>query len=116
MSTTIAIFVAVSALGMLIAYQMGFAAGKQEGFDSGRRKGKKEAATKAYAVGYDRGRHDRESKKNEDEDGEDSRPFARVGCAFFLCLGILPFCPLVLRVVVEKAHNVGNFLPHLPHF
>lgn len=116
MSTTIAIFVAIAAIGMLIAYQLGFAAGKQEGFDSGRKEGKKEASVKAFAVGYDRGRRDRESQKSDDEGDEGSGPFARLGCVIVLCLGFLPLCPLVLRVVAKRAHTIGNFLSHLPHF
>ncbi len=116
MSTTIAIFVAVAAAGMLITYQMGFAAGRQEGFENGRKEGKKEGSVKAFAVGYDRGRHDRESKQSEDEDEEASGPLARLGCSVFLCLGFLPFCPMVLRVVVEKARLLGDFLSQSPHF
>jgi membrane protein YqaA with SNARE-associated domain len=66
MSTVIAIVVAACSLGMLIAYYLGYYAGKREGFESGLDKGKKESAVKAYAVGYDRGKHDREAKKEEE--------------------------------------------------
>jgi hypothetical protein len=66
MSTVVAIAVAICAAGMLASYYWGYNAGKREGFEAGRDQGKKEGSVKAFAVGYDRGRHDRDVKKPEE--------------------------------------------------
>lgn len=67
MSTMVAMLILVVALGMLVAYYLGYSIGRAEGFGAGFAAGKKEGAVKAYAVGYDRGRHDRQTKANEVE-------------------------------------------------
>jgi len=62
MSTLIAMVVAVIVIGMLLAYYVGYAVGRREGFEAGHQSGKREGSVRAYAVGYDRGRHDRQAK------------------------------------------------------
>ncbi|MCP4189872.1 MAG: hypothetical protein GY768_04510 [Planctomycetaceae bacterium] len=109
-STLIALFVIIAALGMLLGYQLGFSAGKRSGFDKGHRDGKKEGSVKAYAVGYDRGRHDREVKKKEEEGEERSRPgLARLGCSVFFCLLLLSVVALVVRIIGNKMELLANF-------
>jgi hypothetical protein len=63
MPTLIAMLLAVLVSGMLIAYYVGFTAGRHEGFERGRQEGKREGSIRAYAVGYDRGRHERQTKE-----------------------------------------------------
>lgn len=59
----------------LVAYLLGFSAGKDEGHtkghDEGRQKGKKEGAVRAFAVGYDRGKREREEEEGGNEDDGD---------------------------------------------
>ncbi len=69
MTNLIAIFLVIGAIGMLIGYQLGFSAGKKEGYEQGRQDGKQAGSVRAFAVGYDRGRHDREVQ-TEDGAGE----------------------------------------------
>jgi hypothetical protein len=63
MSTLVAILLAIIVLGMLLSYYVGYRVGHREGFDRGHQTGKKEGAVRAYAVGYDRGRHERQAKE-----------------------------------------------------
>lgn len=60
----------------LVAYLLGFSAGKDEGrsegHDEGRQKGKKEGAVRAFAVGYDRGKREREEEEDGDEGDDDT--------------------------------------------
>lgn len=68
MSDLIAPFVVFTALGMLLGYYLGYAAGQKEGYERGHREGKQAGAVRAFAVGYDRGRHDREAKQQQQEE------------------------------------------------
>lgn len=70
MTTVAAILVVIVASGMLVAYYVGFAAGRRDGYEAGRQDGKRERSLRAYAVGYDRGRHDRQAKQDESEEAE----------------------------------------------
>lgn len=76
MSTLLAMGLVVIALGMLIAYQLGYSAGSREGFEQGRQEGKREGSVRAYAVGYDRGRHDRQTKEKEASAAENDSAMA----------------------------------------
>lgn len=109
-STLIAVFIIVAAVGMLAGYQLGFSAGKRSGFEAGHKDGKKEGSVKAYAVGYDRGRHDREAKKKEDEQENGSKfSLPRMGCGIFFCLICLPVIALLVRVIGTRIDLLGNF-------
>ena len=66
MSTLLAMVVVLIVLGMLLSYHLGYTVGQREGFDRGRETGKHEGSVRAYAVGYDRGRHAREVKEAEE--------------------------------------------------
>lgn len=68
MSNLIAPFVVFTALGILLGYYRGYAAGQKEGYERGHRDGKQAGAVRAFAVGYDRGRHDREAKQQQPEE------------------------------------------------
>ncbi len=65
MSNLIALFVVFTAFGMLMGYYLGYSAGQKEGYDRGHREGKQSGSVRAFAVGYDRGRHDREAKEQQ---------------------------------------------------
>ena len=69
MSDLIAIFLILATTGMLIAYYLGYSAGRQKGREEGHREGKQAGAVRAFAVGYDRGRHDREVQQQEQSPG-----------------------------------------------
>ena len=112
-STLIAVIVIIATVGMLAGYQLGFSAGKRSGFDKGHRDGKKEGSVKAYAVGYDRGRHNREvKKKDEESQARSTFGFARLGCSVFFCLFLLPVVALVVRIIGIKMELLGNFPAH----
>ncbi|MCA9149522.1 MAG: Yae1 family protein [Planctomycetales bacterium] len=98
MSTLIAMIVIVVALGMLVAYQLGYAVGRREGFDDGFNSGKKKGAVKAYAVGYDRGRHDREAKAAEENPAE-PQPTWRDQLSRWLLPAILSVIVILLAAV-----------------
>jgi hypothetical protein len=68
MSTLVAILLAVIVLGMLLAYYVGYSVGHREGHEQGFQAGKKEGSVRAFAVGYDRGRHERLAKQAEAEE------------------------------------------------
>ena len=95
--TATAVLIAVVA-GLLVAYLAGHAAGKREGFREGQNSGKKEAAMKAYAVGFDRGKRQREEGSDATRDETQPR-----GCsAVFFLLG--------LTTVVCLFNLVSSFL------
>ena len=68
MSTIVAMLLAVIILGMLLAYYVGYSVGHREGQEQGFQAGKKEGSVRAFAVGYDRGRHERLAKQAEAEE------------------------------------------------
>lgn len=80
------IFVVVMAL---LTYYAGFSVGKTEGQDEGHARGKKEGAVRAFAVGYDRGKREREEE--DQDDGEEEAPSDGAS--------LLVFCLLVLGTV-----------------
>ena len=100
----IAVFVIVGAIGMLIGYTLGYSAGRKTGFKEGHKDGRKEGSVKAYAVGYDRGRHDREAQKKEEEESSDGSafPFGRIGCSIYLCLLWVPLITMLVRVITNR--------------
>ncbi|MEZ6119574.1 MAG: hypothetical protein R3C28_23810 [Pirellulaceae bacterium] len=67
MSTLIALLVIACAASMIVAFQAGYQAGQRDGFAAGVKHGKKEASVKAFAVGYDRGKHEREAESAKTE-------------------------------------------------
>lgn len=98
MSSLIAILVVVGALGMLIGYQLGYSAGQKTGYDRGHNDGKQAGSVRAFAVGYDRGRHDREVKQREESEDSAASRFPRppvVG--LILLVGCLLALLLILR-------------------
>ena len=52
----------------LLTYYAGFSVGRSEGQDEGHARGKKEGAVRAFAVGYDRGKREREPEDEGDDD------------------------------------------------
>ncbi len=93
MSTVGAMLLIVIVIGMLLAYYLGYGVGRREGIEQGRAEGKREAAVRAYAVGYDRGRHDRKTKLSEAEETPDKSEGR--GCMLWL----IPLLLLLLAVV-----------------
>ena len=108
MSTLIAIVVATAAIGMLLAYRLGYSAGRQDGFEDGRKEGKKEGSIKAYAVGYDRGKHDRDAKSEPDEsEKKHASPF---GCALLLAVTSLPFIFSLTLLIGPVLRQISEFI------
>ena len=66
---SLALILLVGAL--LAAYLFGVSTGRSEGHDTGRREGQRLGAIRAYGVGYDRGKRQRE--KAADEAKEDTK-------------------------------------------
>ena len=101
MSTLGAMLLVVIVVGMLLAYYIGYTVGRREGFDQGRQEGKREGAVRAYAVGYDRGRHDRKAKQTDADAAEEvaAKPFAS-GCGHWL----LPLVVVLLAIVLAAVN------------
>lgn len=93
MSSIVAVVTILVVCSLLIAYQIGFVAGKREGFEDGRKKGKHEGSVKAFSVGYDRGRREREPPNKEEDADDDSG-----GCAAVIVLLIIPIAAVFLRM------------------
>ena len=74
----------------LAAYLFGYAAGMQRGQDEGREEGresgKKEGAVRAFAVGYDRGRRERD--EGEDPEADDRKLANRPSFVVFLFVAV----------------------------
>ena len=85
MATIIAIAGIFFIAGISLAYLRGYATGKKDGFEEGKSAGKKEASVKAFAVGYDRGKHDREVEHKEEEE-----PPPKKGCVVLILLVVTP--------------------------
>lgn len=82
----------------LLVYLVGFSAGQHEGHEQGRSKGKKEGSVRAFAVGYDRGKREREAEEEED-DGEEGEPDGpRFAVLVLVALGTVVLLTLI-RVV-----------------
>jgi hypothetical protein len=106
MSSAIAILIVVGALGMLIGYQLGYSAGHKSGYDRGHNEGKHAGAVRAFAVGYDRGRHDREVKQQEESDKPEGHRFRRPPV---LGLVLLTGCLLALLLIMRAGGvDFGN--------
>ena len=75
MSALLAILLVIIAVGMLIAYYIGYTTGHREGYECGHADGKRAGSVRAYAVGYDRGRHNRKAAVESAE--QDPGPPAR---------------------------------------
>ena len=78
MATVVAIAGIFFIAGVSLAYWRGYATGKREGFEEGKSAGKREGSVKAFAVGYDRGKHEREVEKKKEEE-----PPPKKGCMAF---------------------------------
>ena len=103
MSTLGAMLLVVIVIGMLLAYYMGYTVGRREGFEQGRQAGKREAAVRAYAVGYDRGRHDRKAKQPESEASDDvSSNRLAGGCGLWLLPVLVALLAIVLVAVTSS--------------
>lgn len=89
---------------VLFAYSAGFSEGKSEGSDEGHARGKKEGAVRAFAVGYDRGK--RERNDDEDDDDEQSSPTGDgASIVVFLVLALGTFAILL---VVQSMRQQGG--------
>jgi hypothetical protein len=97
MSTLGAMLVAIMVGGMLLTYHIGYTVGRREGWAQGRSEGKREGAVRAYAVGYDRGRHERQAKQSE---AADSTPSAGGGWLRGSILWFLPLFVALLAIVL----------------
>ena len=86
MTSLVAVVVMIVAASMLVAYFAGHAVGRQEGFEEGRSSGKREGAKRAYAVGYDRGRHDRQAVEQAASDEPPSPTVPRWALSLLLSL------------------------------
>jgi hypothetical protein len=82
MSTVIAIVVIIFSLGMMIAYQSGYAFGHREGLKEGYEQGRKSGETDGLKIGYDRGKNDREAEKAK----QGASTTKRWGCVSILLL------------------------------
>ena len=76
MSTLAAMLVVIISAGMIVAYHVGYSVGYRDAFAKGRADGKREGSVRAYAVGYDRGRHNRKlaEEAEQQEDASESSP------------------------------------------
>ena len=81
--------------GIALAYLRGYATGKREGFEHGKAAGKKEGSVKAFAVGYDRGKHDREVEQQNEEE-----PPPKKGCVVSFLLILTPTLLAVVGLVL----------------
>lgn len=70
----------------LFGYEAGKRVGRQQGHDEGHQRGKKEGAVRAFAVGYERGKREREEPE-EEEDEKVAKP-ARPSLAMFFFLAV----------------------------
>lgn len=52
----------------LFGYEAGREVGRKEGHDEGHRQGKQDGAVKAFAVGYDRGKRERDDEEEHVEE------------------------------------------------
>lgn len=84
MTTLMAMLLVIIVVGMLLSYYVGYSIGRKEGFESGHAAGKKEGSVRAFAVGYDRGRHDRQTKQQADEEEKAKSSDTTRGCAYWL--------------------------------
>jgi hypothetical protein len=79
---------------VLFVYLIGFSAGQDDGHERGRATGKKEGSVRAFAVGYDRGKRERESQDDEEEPG--SKPEGpRLAVLVLLALGTVVLLTLI---------------------
>jgi hypothetical protein len=108
MSTLAAMLLAVMVGGMLLSYHVGYTNGHRDGWAQGRNDGKREGATRAYAVGYDRGRHDRQVKQQEAADSTSPRT-GGWGVSYGLW-----FLPLIVALVAIVVAAVSGSLKILP--
>ena len=108
MSNLIAIFVILAATGMLIAYYLGYSAGQQKGREQGHQEGKEAGSVRAFAVGYDRGRHDREVKEREEQEKSGGRLGWRLRVAVIVLAGTLAALVWILR---GTGLNLDSFSP-----
>jgi hypothetical protein len=108
MSTLGAMLLTVMVVGMLLTYHIGYSVGRREGWAQGRSEGKREGAVRAYAVGYDRGRHDRQVKQ---ADSPDSTPVMSRGAAQGCLLWFLPVLVTLLAIVLAAATGSLKFVP-----
>jgi hypothetical protein len=86
----------VIVIGMLLAYYVGFGVGRREGYEQGHRDGKRDGSIRAYAVGYDRGRHDRQAKATP---ADEPAPAATRWSLFFR-RWLLPVLVSLLAIVI----------------
>ena len=107
MSNLIAIFVIVAAIGMLIAYYLGYSAGQQKGREQGHQEGKEAGSIRAFAVGYDRGRHDREVKQQEEQENRGGRFNWRLTAIVIVLAASLLALVSILR---DAGANLGSFV------
>lgn len=80
----------------LVAYLFGYEAGRLAGQDEGHKRGKKDGAVRAFAVGYDRGKRER-GEDEEDEIEEQSGPSWSVFLVIALATAMLLTLVGVLR-------------------
>jgi hypothetical protein len=100
MSTLGAMLLVVIVAGMLLAYYLGYSLGRHEGYEQGHQQGKREGAVRAYAVGYDRGRHDRKVKQSEAEEAAAAEAKPRgSGCLLWLLPLLVALLAIILAAV-----------------
>jgi Flp pilus assembly protein TadB len=88
---------------ILFAYSAGFSEGKTEGQGEGHARGKKEGAVRAFAVGYDRGKRERD---DDDEDEEESAP-SQDGASIVMFL-VLALGTFIMLLVVQSMRQQGG--------
>ncbi|MCA9187507.1 MAG: hypothetical protein R3E01_34655 [Pirellulaceae bacterium] len=74
---------------VLLAYRLGYQAGKSDGHEEGRKSGTREVSIRAYAVGYDRGKRARDEEHHQEEDAAPPAKPA-FGCLVVLGIAIVP--------------------------
>ena len=89
----------------LIAYLFGYSTGQQKGHsaghDQGHAEGKKEGAVRAFAVGYDRGKREREAGE-EEETKHDSADTSRPSIVMMLFLVVSTFVILQIIAILQQ--------------
>jgi hypothetical protein len=105
MSTLLAMLVTVLALGMLVAYHVGYSAGRRDGFEQGREDGKKAGAVRAYAVGYDRGRHDRQAAATAEQG--DTKPASHFGRAVPFWVALIIVVMTIVAAATYYSRKIG---------
>lgn len=84
---------------LYLAYVLGFSVGKTTGRDEGHERGKQEGAVRAFAVGYDRGRRERDN----DDDQEGATPSGdRPSLVVFVVLVLATFFALIVAQMIRQ--------------